>query len=114
MQRKSSSAADRLHLAGMAAALLLGPGCSTGAAKASRDITLYKCAGDRSFTVERDDESAIIGYSDRRYELARRSSSIGERYANSEATLIIDGDMAAFVTASVVDLDFCRASEMSS
>lgn len=93
--------------------LVLSSGCSTRAAQAQGSVTLFRCAGGQSFTVERDDRSAIVIYSGVRHELPRRSSSIGERYATGDATLIIDGDMAAFVTRSVMNLDFCRASGAS-
>lgn len=98
------------RLVQLALILFLSPGCSTQAAQAQRSVTLFRCAGAQSFTVERDDRSAILIYSGVRHELPRRSSSIGERYATSDATLIIDGEMAAFVTSSVINLDFCRAS----
>ena len=101
------------RLVQLVAILLLSPGCSTQAAQAAKSVTIFRCAGAQSFTVERDDHSAIVLYSNARYELPRRSSSIGERYATSDATLIIDGEMAAFVTSSVMNLDFCRASGAS-
>jgi membrane-bound inhibitor of C-type lysozyme len=90
---------------------LVDAGCSPALAEAARATTLYQCAGERSFTVARDDRTAVIVYSGVRYELPRRKSSIGERYATSGATLIIDGKMAAFVTGSVMNLDVCRAAE---
>lgn len=89
--------------------LLLLPGCSVQRAQAANSVTLFKCAGAQSFTVERDNERAIVVYASTRYELPKRPSSIGQRYANSLATLIIDGDMAVFVTSKVMNLDFCRA-----
>ena len=78
--------------------------------QAASVVTTFQCAGDRFFTVQRDQETAVVVYSDVRYELPRRKSSIGERYATSGTTLIIDGDMAAFVSGSVMNLDFCRVA----
>jgi len=97
---------------GLAAAIIFlgSAACSAEHAQAARATTRFNCAGDRSFTVQRDDASAVVTYSGVRYELPRRRSSIGERYASSSATLIIDGEMAAFVSGTVLNLDFCRAA----
>ena len=81
--------------------------CSAAAAPQVRTAT-YACSDGRSFTVRRDDERASIQYADGRYSLSRRPSSIGTKYASPEATLIIDGDFAAFVTETVVDLEGCH------
>jgi hypothetical protein len=78
--------------------------------QAANGVTTFRCAGDRFFTVQRNEKMAVVVYSNARYELPRRKSSIGERYAKSGTTLIIDGDMAAFVSGSVIDLDFCRVT----
>lgn len=101
-----------LHAHGVAAAAMvvaMSAGCSTERAPAAREMTVFRCAADRSFTVQRDDASAVVIYSGVRYELPRRKSSIGERYGSSSATLIVDGEMAAFVSGTVLNLDFCRA-----
>ena len=106
----SSLSLGRLAILGLS---LLDAGCSPGLAEAARATTLYQCAGERSFTVARDGRTAVVVYSGVRYELPRRKSSIGERYATSGATLIVDGEMAAFVSGSVMNLDVCRAAGSS-
>lgn len=68
----------------------------------------FLCADNRSFRVERDTNSAIVHYLDVRYHLGRRPSSLGYKYGSPEASLIIDGDYAAFVTETVPDLEDCR------
>ena len=83
--------------------------CSTEAAQAARGRTIFVCAGDRSLTVDRSRKTAVVTYGNARYELPRRPSSLGDRYASLDATLIIDGDMAAFATSTVTDLNLCRA-----
>lgn len=98
----------------LAAAIIVvvgSAGCSAEPARAARATTLFKCAGHMSFTVQRDEASAIVIHSGIRYELPRRKSSIGERYASDSATLIVDGEMAAFVGRTILNLDFCRAAK---
>jgi hypothetical protein len=40
-----------------------------------------------------------------------KPASIGKRYASSDATLVIDGQFAAFVTDQVSDLLGCYSAE---
>jgi hypothetical protein len=70
----------------------------------------YRCAGERFFTVDRTSSNAIVHYAERRFELARRPSSVGQKYASTSATLIVDGDFAVFVADHVLDLQACRQS----
>ena len=92
----------------VASALLVG-GCS---APVSPNVATsrYVCNDGRSFSVQRDEDSASILYTDSRYSLPRRPSSIGIKYESPEATLIIDGKFAALVTETIVDLQACRAT----
>lgn len=91
--------------------LLLGlslAACSAGGRSSATIASTFLCADDRSFTVKRDSKSAIVHYLDAHYHLSRRPSSIGYKYGSGEATLVIDGDYAAFVTEAIPDLEDCR------
>jgi hypothetical protein len=44
------------------------------------------------------DQRAVVDFNNQRYELPSKRMSIGKRYTNSSATLIIDGDFAVFAT----------------
>jgi len=85
--------------------------CSTQGAASVPDVATYRCAEGRSFSVERTGEAATVLYSEERYQLSRRPSSIGIRYASREATLLLDDDFAAFATEMVIDLQDCRRTE---
>lgn len=88
--------------------MLIGA-CSNGMAANAPLLTTYRCVDGRTFTVQRGEETAEVGYFNERYRLPRRPSRLGIRYATEDATLIIDGDFAAFVTEHVVDLESCTA-----
>jgi hypothetical protein len=70
--------------------------------------TTYRCSDGRTFGVVRDSYEADVAYANELYSLQRRPSSIGVRYASTEASLVVDGPYAAFVTETVVDLPECR------
>ena len=107
------AASLQTRVRGLASAVLVvvhASACSADHAEAATTRTVYRCAGSQSFMVARDARSALVEYSGARYVLPRRGSSIGERYATRAATLIIDGDMAVFVSTSATNLEFCRAT----
>ena len=82
---------------------------STAHAIATHLQTLtFVCADGRRFAVTREKRAASVVFENKTFSLARRPSGIGVRYANSRAALIIDGEMAAFVTDTVTDLQRCR------
>ena len=92
------------------AALLLAAGVCSAAQRLSQpQVTLFRCAGGRSFSVASDEKKAIVTASGTHYELRWRPSSIGKRYAARDATLILDGDFAAFVSRTAIDFDLCRS-----
>lgn len=80
--------------------------CSAAATPQVRKAT-YACNDGKSFTIQRDGKNASLEYFGEHYSLSRRPSSVGVKYASPEATLIIDGDFAAFVTESLVDFERC-------
>ena len=91
----------------LVAALFVGS-FSGAKAAAGTHVARYRCAEDRSFTVDRDDRSAVVTYADEKYPLTRKPSSLGLRYSSDVATLIIDHDFAAFVTDTTINLRECR------
>jgi hypothetical protein len=105
MSRCAATGARPLALLGLA---LLGSACSATGLSAARGSATFRCADGRSFLVERDARTATVLFSDMRYQLPRRHSSIGLRYDSGEAALMIDGDFAAFVTETVPDLHDCH------
>jgi membrane-bound inhibitor of C-type lysozyme len=90
-------------------AMMFAAACSAQSAAEAKRPSLYRCADGRTFTVDQQQGAAEVTYYDEHFRLPRRSSGVGARYATQDATLIIDGDMAAFVTENIVDLEACRA-----
>lgn len=86
--------------------LVVLAGCSA----AARNSSTYRCGKGRSFEVQRGEEKARVFFGRDVYELPRRPSSIGVRYASDDGTLIIDAGVAVFVTNKIVDLGPCRAA----
>jgi len=68
----------------------------------------YTCHGGERFSVIPSGTSATLSYEGKTYVLPKRQSGIGDRYADTSATLILDGDFAAFVTPELYQLDACR------
>jgi membrane-bound inhibitor of C-type lysozyme len=68
----------------------------------------YACHGGERFSVIPSGTAATLNYEGKSYVLPKRQSGIGDRYANESATLILDGDFAAFVTPELHQLDACR------
>ena len=83
----------------------------TPSAARGAPIVTYECAGGRAFTVKRDASRATVEYEEQSYELPRRNSSLGTRYSADGASLIVDGDVAVFVTERVIDLRICREAQ---
>ena len=91
------------------AALLLLVGCSPVSAKAS--VATYDCANGKSFSVVRSRQAATVEIDSEKYELSRRSSSMGVRYSSPQASLIIDGDLAVFASEKIIDLRLCGLAD---
>lgn len=71
----------------------------------------FVCEDAVSFGVRRSATAATVSFGDGDYRLERKRSSIGERFASPGATLIIDGDFAAFVAEDRLGLDGCRSAQ---
>jgi hypothetical protein len=96
--------------AGLSAALLIAAAtaCSLDAPASSDPAQRYLCAGGRTFDIIRSGEVAIVRLGERTYNLHAKRGSLGERYTDRRATLIIDGDFAAFVANDETQLSDCR------
>ena len=96
--------------AGLSAALLIAAAtaCSSNASGGSDPAQRYQCAGGRTFDVIRSGQIAIVRLGERIYNLQAKPGSIGERYTDRHATLIIDGDFAAFVATDEMQPSDCR------
>lgn len=90
-------------------ALVLPSACTAQRSIEAPHIITYRCSDERTFSVEQGRQSARVDFDDEHFRLPRRASTIGVRYASQDATLIIDGDMAVFVTKQIWDLQSCRA-----
>ena len=60
-----------------------------------------------SACTTRTDETAVVRFVDRTYELRRKRSSIGVKYTSARAALIIDGPSAVFVAEDRLQLGTC-------
>ena len=61
-------------------------------------ISTYVCLDNSVFTLSASDELAIVRFKDGEYRLPRRQSALAVKYATDQATLYLDGDLAAFVS----------------
>jgi hypothetical protein len=68
----------------------------------------YTCATGRWFEVRRSSSAADVSLDGRNYSLELKAGSLGTRYASPEATLIVDGNFAAFVTNEDIGLTACH------
>ena len=69
----------------------------------------FKCADSRILQVQYDAKRANVIAEGRPYALPRQASGLGMRYASPTATLIIDGNFAAFVADDLYDLRGCHS-----
>jgi hypothetical protein len=106
---------DALPLCGLlAASAAITPAAAgataTQATSIAGDETHFVCEQGGSFTVSRSGTTALVRFGDGGYRLERRRSSIGERFSSLGATLIIDGDFAAFVAEDRLDVSGCTST----
>jgi membrane-bound inhibitor of C-type lysozyme len=96
----------RLNVAGALMVIVLS---LLGAAQAHATPTemRYQCAPRQNLVVSRTDETAVVRFFDRTYELRRKRSSIGVKYTSARAALIIDGPSAVFVAEDRLQLGTC-------
>jgi hypothetical protein len=68
----------------------------------------FICADERSLDIIRSKQLAIVKLGERIFNLDAKKSTIGERYTDGNATLIIDGITAVFVSGDGRDALNCE------
>jgi hypothetical protein len=101
-------AGDIVRAAVAAAALACAGSAQAGAAIGSE--IRYVCARAESFSVERTGTTAVVRFPGRTYYLGANRSRLGQRFSSSDATLILDGPLAAFAADDRWDVRGCRAA----
>ena len=90
----------------LGAALLVLAGCATtsGNEHSRRD---YLCTDATQLSVVRRSEIATVEHQGSAYRLTHKPFSLGERYTSADATLIVDGRSAVFVTQDAAYAQRC-------
>jgi hypothetical protein len=103
-----------MHLIKSMTVLLFSVSAACGATRvqASPATSLFTCAEGISFTVEyrSGGQIAAVRTPVGNFLLSRKASSLGQRFVSSQATLIVDGDFAAFVTENANDFTQCKVA----
>jgi hypothetical protein len=73
----------------------------------------FICADEQSLDIIRTKELAIVKLGERIFNLQARKASIGERYTDGDATLIIDESTAVFVSGDGGEALNCELSKES-
>ena len=69
---------------------------------------MFGCRDGSTLTVYYQPHSATLLVDGQTYALRRKPSNVGKHFAARQATLIIDGDFAAFVADDLNHLRGCR------
>ena len=74
----------------------------------------FTCAADHSFqvTYRARGRVAAVRTPTKEYLLDRKPGNLGQRFSSSQATLIIDGDFAAFVAEEAGEYSQCRSAAL--
>jgi hypothetical protein len=83
-------------------------GCTSATSGAESSFQRFVCAGGESFGLNLTSRAATVQFGASTYNLQKKPSSLGERYTDRRATLIIDNNFAAFVTDDNMSLRDCR------
>lgn len=90
--------------------LVAGTSACSSAASAQRDrAERFLCDSGQRLDVFHGRASTEVRVGERVFRLALKSGSLGRRYTDGEATLIIDGDTAVFVSGDGMSLRRCEA-----
>ena len=98
----------------IAAALMVGILAVLGSVQAHAAAPVvgrYACDSGQTLIVSRTNEKASVRFIDRTYDLARRPSSIGQKYSSNTAALIIDGLSAVSLADDRRQLGRCVQSK---
>jgi hypothetical protein len=94
------------------AALLAGVAAPIALAQPLAPAERITCAGGRQFLLQTGADGARIQIGTRQLKLPRKPSSLSERYANAEGTLMLDGEFVAFVPRDDAGWKDCRRSKI--
>lgn len=94
------------------AALLAGVAAPIALAQPLAPAERITCAGGRQFLLWTGADGARIQIGTRQLKLPRKLSSLSERYANAEGTLMLDGEFVAFVPRDDAGWKDCRRSKI--
>jgi hypothetical protein len=87
--------------------LLGGANVTAAVAETLPTEVRYACDPAQRLIVTKSATKAAVQFIDRKYELERTASSIGEKYLSSTAALIIDGPSAVFIAEDRLQLGEC-------
>lgn len=87
--------------------LLSSSSASAESRGGSADV--FRCRDGSELVVHYRPQAATVVAGGHSYELARRPSNVGERFASPQATLIVDGESATFIADDLHHLRGCRS-----
>jgi hypothetical protein len=94
------------------AALFAGAAVSPAVARPLAPAERITCAGGRQFLLRTGADVARVQIGTRQLKLPRKPSSLSERYASAEGTLMLDGEFVAFVPRDDAGWKDCRRSKL--
>jgi len=94
------------------AALLTGAIAPLAVAQPLAPTERITCAGGRQFLLRPGADSAQVQIGTRQLTLPRKPSTLSERYAGNEGTLMLDGEFVAFVPKGDAGWRDCRRSKI--
>lgn len=74
---------------------------------AASTASKFVCANNSSFSVAMSERAATVRTSGTAFQLPRKPSSIGQKFASPGVTLIIDGHFAALIGTKLPRFDQC-------
>ena len=72
---------------------------------------IVRCAGGRTFVIERGRGHVTLMLNGRRYQLAAKPSGLGQRFDGSDVVLIIDGAFVALVFNDDLNFRDCQLDD---
>jgi len=88
---------------------LAGPAPASSNAISASHFTTFQCIDGRAFDVLFANSTARVHFAGSEYFLQQRRSSLGTKFVSPTATLIVDGEYAAFVPDGTIDLRQCKS-----
>lgn len=94
----------------LALAGLLASGLHAPAFAAAGGSSRYSCANGGGFTIRLSEGAAVVRAGQSVHVLPRKPSSLGQRFASPDATLIVDGNFAALIGKDLPRFGRCYAA----